>query len=425
MALFILAMFMALESSPHIDAEHQINANSAAENKRVAKNLIQSFKSKQQPMRLQASQSELNSLSAFGHRALPQLNSDITLLPGSALINLSLALPLPKMIKYLNVEFMLHSSTQGIDLDTVYIGKLALPGNALIKLAEWLTNSYVKEEFGTSLIKLVNNVEITAQQVSVGITFPSDFNNQSLSHKDGLLALRDQLALFGNVETMRFYHQSLVTYIEQDATPKLSIAEYLGWIFGVVKQRQSAGIIESVTEENRAALMALVIYFGHDKFELLVGDIAQLSAKQLQQRTRLRAKVKLRNRVDIQKHFIYSVALQLFGSSAASNAIGELKEFLDSKSGGSGFSFADLMADRAGTRLAMLATGTAESALKVQQHLADINNENLLLPKLVDLPEGISQQIFEQYYRDIESKVYQSMLQSIDERLQEIPVYQN
>jgi hypothetical protein len=171
--------------------------------------------------------------------------------------------------------------------------------------------------------------------------------------------------------------------------------------------------------------MALVLYFGTDKFELLVGDISKLSTKQIQQRNMLRSRVKLRKRVDTQKHFIYSVALQLFGTSKASNAIGELKEFLDSNIGGSGFSFADLMADRAGTRLAMLATNSDKSALKVQKSLADITDETLLLPELTGLPEGISQQAFELYYRDINSKIYNEMLDNIDQQLQTIPVYKD
>jgi hypothetical protein len=203
------------------------------------------------------------------------------------------------------------------------------------------------------------------------------------------------------------------------------LAEYIGFTFGLVKQRNLAEITDSPAKENRAALMALVLYFGTDKFELLVGDISKLSTKQLQQRTKRRSRVMLRERVDIQKHFIYSVALQLFGTSTASNAIGELKEFLDSNSGGSGFSFADLMADRAGTRLAMLATDSDESALKVQEHLADIIDEDLLLPELTGLPEGISQQKFEQYYYDIDSLVYQTMLDNIDERLRKIAVYRD
>jgi hypothetical protein len=272
---------------------------------------------------------------------------------------------------------------------------------------------------------LVKSVDITPKQISIEITLPDNFKDKKLSNKDGLFALRDQLALFGDVNVISFYHESLVEYIEQSPNAKLSMAEYLGFTFGLVKQRHLAGIIASHADENRAALTALVLYFGTDKFELLVGDISKLSVKQFQQRTKLRSIVKLRNRVDIQKHFIYSVALQLFGTSTASNAIGELKEFLDSNNGGSGFSFADLMADRAGTRLAMLATESDKSAFAVQEHLADISDENLVLPELIGLPEGISKQKFEQYYRDIDSLVYSSMLQSIDERLREIPVYRN
>jgi len=421
----IVGIFMALQSSPHLQPIHQIDANSAAENKRIVQRLIQSFKSKEQTINLQVTQTELYGLSAFGHRAIPQLTSDVTLFKDNALVNFSLELPFPEIIKYLNVEVMLVSSQQGLDFDTAYIGDIALPGNAIIKLAEWLTNSYVKEEFGTSLLQLVKSIDITAKQISVNITLPEDFDNKNLSKKDGLFALRDQLALFGDVEDIRFYHQSLVDYIEQSSVVGLSLAEYLGFTFGLVKQRKLAGIIQSLTEENRAALTALVIYFGTDKFELLVGDIANLSSQQKQKRNMLRASVKLRNRVDIQKHFIYSAALQLFGSSSTSNAIGELKEFLDSNSGGSGFSFADLMADRAGTRLAMLATDNDESALVVLKNLADITDEALVLPALVGLPEGITQQSFEKYYRDINSLVYTSMIQKIDERLREIPVYGN
>jgi len=416
---------MALQSSPHIQPKHHVDANSAAENQRIVHRLVRSIRSEDPLIYLQATQSELHGLSAFGHRAVSQLTSDIILFQNNALIKFSIELPLPNFVKYLNVEVMLIASQEGLDIDTVTIGNIALSGNLLINSAEWLANIYVKDEFGTELLSMIKSVDITSQQLSVGVVLSESLKDDPLNNKNSLFALRDKLALYGDVEVIRFYHQSLVETIEQSKNRKLSFAEYIGFTFGLVKQRNLAGITESLAEENRAALMALVLYFGTSKFELLVGDISQLSSTQLQQRNTLRAKVKLRQRVDIQKHFIYSVALQLFGTSTASNAIGELKEFLDSKSGGSGFSFADLMADRAGTRLAMLATDSDESALKVQEYLADITDEALLLPELTDLPEGISQRAFELYYRDINSKVYGEMLKSIDEQLQTIPVYKN
>jgi hypothetical protein len=423
--IFSTVIFTALQSSPHIQPKHHIDANSAAENQRIAQRLARSIKSEEQLIYLQATQSELHGLSAFGHRAVSQLTSDIILFQGNALINLSIELPFPALVKYLNVEVMLVASEEGLDIDTVTIGHIRLPGNGLISATEWLANIYVKDEFGTELLSMIKSVDITSNKLSVGVVLSENVQDKPLSNTNSLLAIRDKLALYGDVEVIRFYHQSLVETIEQSGTMELSFADYVGFTFGLVKQRNLAGITESLAAENRAALMALVLYFGTDKFELLVGDISNLSVKQLQQRSKLRARVKLRERVDIQKHFIYSVALQLFGTSTASNAIGELKEFLDSNNGESGFSFADLMADRAGTRLAMLATDSDKSALKVQNHLADITEEALLLPELTGLPEGISQQAFELHYRDINSLVYDSMLKSIDQKLQEIPVYKD
>jgi hypothetical protein len=414
---------MALQSFPHIQPKHQISANSAIENKRIAQRLVKSLKSNQQPLRLQATQAELNGLSAFGHRAIPELISDVTLVNDSAFVNVSLVLPLPEMIKYLNIEVMINSSEQGLDLDTVYIGSLELPGNGLVKIIEWLTNSYIKDEFGTSLLNMIDNVDISPYRIMVGITFPEDLQNKNNSTKDSLFALRDQLAIYGDVERIRFYHQSLVEFIDTASVTKHSMVDYLAFVFGLAQQRNLAGVSDSLVEENKEALMALVLYFCPDQFELLVGNISNLSVSQLKRRVQLQASVKLRNRVDIQKHFIYSVALQLFGTSAASNAIGELKEFSDSNRGGSGFSFADLMADRAGTRLAMLATNSEESALRTQNILAELSNEAQLLPELIGLPEGISQKKFEKYYRDIDSLVYQSMLLTIDKRLQNIALY--
>ena len=421
--IFSTVIFMALQSSPHIQPKHHIDANSAAENQRIAQRLARSIKSEDQLIYLQVTQSELHGLSAFGHRAVSQLTSDIILFQGNALIKLSIELPFPALVKYLNVEVMLVASKEGLDIDTVTIGHITLPGNGLVSITEWLANIYVKDEFGTELLSMIKSVDITSNQLSVGVALSENFQDEPLSNTNSLLAIRDKLALYGDVEVIRFYHQSLVETIEQSGTMELSFADYVGFTFGLVKQRNLAGITESLAAENRAALMALVLYFGTDRFELLVGDISNLSVKQLQQRSKLRARVKLRERVDIQKHFIYSVALQLFGTSTASNAIGELKEFLDSNNGGSGFSFADLMADRAGTRLAMLATDSDKSALRVQNHLAGITEEALLLPELTGLPEGISQQAFELHYRDINSLVYDSMLKSIDQKLQEIPVY--
>ncbi|MDX2366883.1 MAG: hypothetical protein QNK36_00470, partial [Colwellia sp.] len=382
--------------------------------------IVQTIKSKKQPVVLSVTQNEIDGLSALGHRAIPQLTSNIVLIEGQGFFRFSLELPLPNFIRYLNIDLTLNASQTGLDLDTAYIGSIPIPGNWLIAIAELASNTYIEKEFGTSLLKMVSTIDISPSNLHVNIQIPENLHYKNKSATESLFALRDQLALFGDVNAIRFYHQSLLNFIATNN--KKSLAVYITHIFSVAKKRSALSGAQAAVE-NKAALTALVLYFGTDKFELFIGDVSNYSAKQASQRRKLQRSVTLRNRVDIQKHFIYSVALQLFGTSTASDTIGELKEFLDSNKGGSGFSFADLMADRAGTRLAMISTQSNESALLVQTRLAQTNNESAIIPTLAKLPEGITQQAFKKHYQNIHSKNYIAMLNHIDKQLLQIPLY--
>ena len=414
-------LFFTLQSSPHIEAIHQIDANSAAENKKTLQRIVQTARSKKQPILISITQKELNGLSALSHRAIPQLTSNIVLIDAQAFFRFSLELPLPKLIRFINIDLTLNRSESGLDLGTAYIGSIPIPGNWLVAIVEILSNTYIKKEFGSSLLKLISRVDISTSHIHMTLQSPKNLKNQSVNAKESLFALRDQLALFGRVDDIRFYHQSLLNFIASNENKK-SLATYINHVFSAAKKRSATSGTQA-TIENKAALTALVLYFGSNKFELFTGNVSRYSSQQAKQRLKLQSSVTLRNRVDIQKHFIYSIALQLFGSSSASDAIGELKEFLDSNKGGSGFSFADLMADRAGTKLATISTQSNQSALSVQNLLAHTTNESAIIPKLEKLPEGITEQAFKKSYQDIHSKHYIAMLNHINRQLLQLPLY--
>lgn len=421
--LLFALIFFALQSKPHIESVHQIDANFAAENKKILQNIAQTIKSKKQPVLLNVTQNEIDGLSALGHRAIPQLISNVVLINGKGFFRFSLELPLPSIIRFLNVDLTLNSSPKGLDLDTAYIGSIPIPGNWLIALGQLISDTYIEKEFGTSLSKIVTKVDISPSTLQLNIQVPQSFYKSAtnISAKESLFALRDQLAIFGDVDDIRFYHQSLLDFIKTNKANKKSLAVYIGHTFSAAKKRSATSSEQA--SENKAALTALALYFGDEKFELLIGNVSDYTSKQILQRRRLQRSVTLRGRVDIQKHFIYSIALQLFGTSSASDAIGELKEFLDSNKGGSGFSFADLMADRAGTRLAMISTRSNYSAMLVQQRLTNIRSESAIIPTLAKLPEGVTQHAFEKNYQGVQSKNYIAMLNHIDEQLLQIPLY--
>lgn len=422
--------FLILQSTPQFENNKTVNASAATQSQQAAKRLITSLKNKKQPVVLSLSQVELNSLNALLSRAFPQVVSDVVIHNQTAKINISIELPLPNFIKYINVSGYLLSSKKGLDLGDVNIGNLTLSGNRLVSFSCWFIDTFVQDELGTKLVNMVQSVTLNNKQLTASLMIPQELEQLDES-KSGLLILRDNLALFGDVNNVKYYYQALVIHLDELENPvskNRQLSYYIKLMFSLAKEqtfnKRNDPTPDSIAvSENHSALMALGLYFGSDSFEVLVGDISNLSVEQKRTRDLLRNKVMLRQRVDLQKHFIYSVALQLFANSSASDAIGEFKEFLDSNHGGSGFSFADLMADRAGTRLAKLATVSNSSALRMQSMLSGNIQESDFMPDIKGIPEGISVDVFNQDYRDVDSNKYKRMISVLDERLAELTLY--
>jgi hypothetical protein len=73
------------------------------------------------------------------------------------------------------------------------------------------------------------------------------------------------------------------------------------------------------------------------------------------------------------------------------DAVGPWKELADARSGGSGFSFNDFAADRAGTRFGVLAV---RDPARLQARLAAGLTDADLMPQVSDLPEYLPQSEF-------------------------------
>jgi hypothetical protein len=167
--------------------------------------------------------------------------------------------------------------------------------------------------------------------------------------------------------------------------------------------------------ENRAALTALAAYLGGVSLpRLLAGD----------SRSIYRAPpvlLSLYGRRDLAEHFTLSAALGINGGSQLAQAIGLMKEEEDAGKG-SGFSFTDLAADRAGVRLGERATG--DTAVRVRQQLAAARTDAELLPDIRDLPEFMPQAEFDRRFGPVGSARYQAVIARIDARLDAHPLTQ-
>jgi hypothetical protein len=165
---------------------------------------------------------------------------------------------------------------------------------------------------------------------------------------------------------------------------------------------------------HRAAILALAVILGEEK----VARVAkrEIDIAKLPQAEKLRSRIKLHGRQDLSRHFWVSAGLGVLSNSAQSMTVGLAKEMMDS-AGGSGFSFVDLTADRAGILFAVAATRTENSARALQ---ARIRNGVVIadfVPNLLDLPEGISNDDFQVKYGGLRGNGTKKIVEEVQRRL--------
>lgn len=173
--------------------------------------------------------------------------------------------------------------------------------------------------------------------------------------------------------------------------------------------------LDSAVQQNRAAILAWGIAVGHERLALWVG--VERDAELLRQAAELRQGTTLRGREDWPRHYALSAALAVLEHPLLSDAGGLMKEQLDAVTRGSGFSFADLAADRAGVRFAVEATRSEAAAKAMQARLHDGFNVDDFFPPAADLPENLSVEQFRRDYDGVGSQAYRQKIRDIETRL--------
>jgi hypothetical protein len=128
----------------------------------------------------------------------------------------------------------------------------------------------------------------------------------------------------------------------------------------------------------------------------------------------------LRGRRDLAQHFFVSAYLAAMAGSQVASASGLAKEMSDSN-GGSGFSFVDMTANRAGI---LFAGGLLNKRLTLATVSDDFTVANYM-PTIDDLPEGLTTaQLLTQFGPQTDNR-FRRELDAIDQRLMLLPTYRN
>lgn len=204
---------------------------------------------------------------------------------------------------------------------------------------------------------------------------------------------------------IRSAHEMLAGLLDhKSATSRIPLPELLTPLLDIAGSDQTAN--------RRAAIFALAAFLSERNLATLIPAAADWP------RIRPVAPTLL-GRLDSAQHFVISAALAAWAGEPIADAIGLYKELADARHG-SGFSFADLAADRAGTTFGeMLVKHPERLDQLLAKHFADTD----IAPALNDLPEYLNAQQFQRQFGDTRSPAYRQLTGEIERRIFVLPLY--
>ncbi|SEK78441.1 hypothetical protein [Nitrosovibrio tenuis] len=325
----------------------------------------------------------------------------VTVVDHRATINLSLPValtPLAATNGYLNLKATLAETGSLPRLRSVHIGKLSLPDPLTdiiaFQLEHWLRRS---PEYRAGFDAL-RQVKISRNELAVVYRWTGGFPRFSREVKSSIIGEMER-------ERLLHYQALLAAHTRQNGTT-VSLAKILPPLM-----REAAGrsVTGDVLAENRAVILIASFHVLGISLERILPDAASWPRSMPQQ-------VTVDGRDDFAKHFMVSAAIAAYADTALSDVIGLYKEIEDSR-GGSGFSFNDIAADRAGTKFGEKAVASEDSAQALQRRVASGLEDGDLMPIWSDLPEFMPEAEFKQRFGGIDAPAYRAMMQKIEQRV--------
>jgi hypothetical protein len=324
----------------------------------------------------------------------------VALSAGRLEIQVTLAIPRLPARRFLNIDVGLESRDGRPQIDVLHLGRVAIPG----PLAAWLARTVLVaglDQTGLdSAADLIERLDLSPDRLRLTYRWDPVLLDQA---RDTLLSDADR-------EALGFYHNALVDLQARNIGRGGSLVGLLKPLFALAADRSRDR--EPVTE-NLALITVLGAWASRQDIGRLLPEVARRPQP---------FRLKIAGRRDFAQHFLTSAALAARADSALSDAVGLFKEMSDTDRG-SGFSFTDIAADRAGTRFGEIATRSASDARRIQQRLAAGVTETDIMPPAGDLPEHMRGDAFRQRFGHVGSPAYQRMMAEIEQRIDACALY--
>ncbi|WP_022666245.1 hypothetical protein [Desulfospira joergensenii] len=317
--------------------------------------------------------------------------------------------------EYLNPELVLKLDKNRPEIFFFRIGKLKIPKKIITPLASLIGQYFLSSEVYNLFLKNLDALRFVSIREKQ-LNFIYEWNPDSLLklHESGktlLVSPEHQFKLITYTNELT----KLLDILKENHLKKISLSRVIRPLFQFAAGQSE--LSKDPVLENRALLQALSLYVIGEKLDPLVN-----ADKLKQVKPRVDIRLTLYGREDLVKHFLVSAGLAVSAGTKLSQFAGIAKEVGDSN-GGSGFSFADLAADRAGVMLGETAIASPSQANRIQRQMKNSKGESQFMPRIDRLPEGIMELEFKKRYTDLDSKAYALIDEEISRRIGECSVF--
>jgi hypothetical protein len=396
--LLAILLFFAIDDTPLLKIHQGLNR----EDIQRAKQLLHVAPEERNQLKtVSLDQKDLNIAVSYLLNHFVENTTQIQIANDRLLVQIAIFVPKSLWGRYLDFSFSLRQVGDSIVIKSLKVGEISIPDPAANILIPAIVHNSPLEQHWQLLSQYVKQVRINPQALEI-------------SYLGSIVDAAKQLAIqkHRDYPNLHRYQQQINEIVSQhDPDWRLSLTDLLQPLFLSAYQQTS---VDDAIQENRAIIIAVGSYiYKHDLRRYL--PLGLVYSKEYP--------VFAYKRVDIPQHFIASALLAIVDSSFLGEQIGIDKELGDAHKG-SGFSFIDLMADRAGTRFGQLAIASPQKARELQRIMSSIKDYSAIIPDMLELPENMDEQTFKLRFDAIGSSAYNQIIQQIDARINDLPLYQ-
>jgi hypothetical protein len=343
---------------------------------------------------------------------IKRIASQVDIRSETAELLLTLGLPETPLGEYLNLGLVFGETKEKPLIHQITIGTIPLSGlwmRPVLYLGEKLIQRLGFAQEMALVLGVVKTVQFRPNELTLVYEWRSEVARK-LTEKGRSLLISDQ-----DRESLIAYNNQIAVTSRSVVTKEAPLINFMKPVFELAQLRSRAS--GAPRTENRAAILALTMFVNNRPIAPLIGNAAGNTFPKPKE-----VKTTLGGRTDLPKHFMISAAMTILTDSDLSNVVGLFKE-IDDSMGGSGFSFVDLLADRAGVRFAELSAANDEQARWVQEMVVRGVRESDFMPGIDGLTEGLMKKTFQQRYRDLDSAAFRAEKQEIERRIDACPLF--